>query len=289
LIKKGILLLGGTGSRLFPVTKSVNKHLLCVYNKPMFFYPLSVLMLANIRDILIVTAKNESKVFKNLLGNTNDLGLKISYEEQITPGGIPDALSLGREFSNNKSIALILGDNFFYGSLFSDLLKKSFQLKSGCGIYLYPTKNISSFAAAELNKKNKIIKIVEKPKKSKSNLAVSGLYLFDNKVFEYVNMIYPSKRKELEIVDIIKIYKKNKKLNYFKLGRGSAWMDMGTFEDLFEVNNFVKNLENRQNYQIACLEEIALNKKWVTKKNVKNRINFYKNSSYSNYLKNIII
>lgn len=255
----------------------------------MFFYSLSVLMLANIRDILFITAKDDANNFKKLLGDTKDLGLKITYKEQIIPGGIPDALSLGKDFSDNKCIALILGDNFFYGSLFSDFLKKSFNFKSGCGIYLYPTKNISSFASAEINLKNKIIKITEKPKKSKSNLAVTGLYLFDKKVFEYINMINPSKRKELEIVDIIKIYKEKKKLNHFKLGRGSAWLDMGTFDDLFKVNSFVKNIENRQNYQIACLEEIAFNKGWISKKNIKNRINFYKNSTYSKYLEGILL
>lgn len=287
MIKKGIILLGGKGSRLFPVTKNLNKHLLPIYNKPMFYYPLSVLMLGGIRDFLFIVNENQEQYFKNSLGNLSDLGIKVSFEIQKKPSGIPEGLILAKKFIKNEKVALILGDNFFYGSLFSALLKKSFKTKNiKCGIYLYPTRNISSFASAEFKKK-KIYKIIEKPKFSKSNLAVSGLYIFDSRSSFYATKLKPSKRSELEIVDLINIYRKKNDLTFFQLGRGSAWLDMGTFNDMSEASNFVKTLENRQNYKIACPEEIAYKNKWITKKNITKRIQFFKGSEYAEYLKKL--
>lgn len=286
---KGIILAGGAGSRLSPVTKSVNKQLLPIYNKPMIFYPLSVLMLGNIKNILIVVNKGQKKSFNNILGDGSDLGIRISYIEQDYPKGLPDAFILGEQFIKKSNIALILGDNFFYGSMLSPILKNAFKTSSGAKIFLYPTKNPSSYGIVELDKRNKIKKILEKPKVTNSNLAITGLYIFDNNAVKYSKQILPSKRKELEIVDLINIYKKKNNLKMTKLGRGSAWLDVGTFEDLHEANNFVQNVEKRQNYQIACIEEISLSKKWITKKNIKSRIKFYGNSSYSKYLKTLIV
>ena len=202
---KGIILAGGAGSRLSPVTKSVNKQLLPIYNKPMIFYPLSVLMLGNIKNILIVVNKGQKKSFNNILGDGSDLGIRISYIEQDYPKGLPDAFILGEQFIKKSNIALILGDNFFYGSMLSPILKNAFKTSSGAKIFLYPTKNPSSYGIVELDKRNKIKKILEKPKVTNSNLAITGLYIFDNNAVKYSKQILPSKRKELEIVDLINI------------------------------------------------------------------------------------
>lgn len=289
MIKKGIVLCGGTGSRLYPVTKSINKHLIPVYNKPMFFYSVSVLMLSDIRDILIVTGQNQKKYFQKILGKYKDLGVNFTFVEQNSADGIPNALLHAKEFVGEDKFALILGDNFFYGSNLTSIFKNILKKKTnGATIFLYPSKHPSNFGVVELNKKGQIYKILEKPLKTKSDLVITGLYLFDNKVFNIAEKLKKSKRNETEIVDIINFYKNKKKLKLIKLPRGSAWLDMGTFNDLIESSIFVQNIEKRQNYQIGCLEEIALRKKWIKNKNILNRIKEFKHSSYSNYLKDLI-
>ena len=288
MIKKAIILCGGTGSRLFPSTISSNKQLLPIYDKPMFFYPLSLLMLCVIKDYLFIVNPKQKKRFQQILRDENDLGIKIKFIEQLRPNGIPEAFILGKKFIGNDSVALVLGDNFFYGSMLTPLIKNSFLLEKGANIYLYPSKNPSSYGVVELNNKGKIEKILEKPKITKSNLVITGLYVFDKEVSKYVKKLKPSRRKELEIVDLIKIYHKKKELNLIKLGRGSAWLDVGSFDDLHSASNFVKNVEERQSYKIGCLEEIAYNNGWIKKFNILKRIEKFKNSNYSKYLKNII-
>ena len=288
MIKKAIILCGGTGTRMFPPTLASNKQLLPVYDKPMFYYPLSVLMLSGIRKYLFIINKDQKEKFKKLINPTKDLGIKIQYIEQEKPNGLPEAFILGKDFIGKDSVALMLGDNFFYGSMLTPLLKKSFLKKNGANIYLYPSKNTSSYGVVELDSKNRVKKIIEKPKKTKSNLVITGLYVFDKHVSKYAKQLKPSKRKELEIVDLINIYKKKKKLNLIKLGRGTAWLDVGNFDDLFSASNYVKNIEDRQSYKIGCLEEISFNNGWIKKKNILSRIKKYKNSKYSFYLKDII-
>ena len=288
MIKKAIILCGGTGSRMYPATLAINKQLIPVYDKPMFFYPLSLLMLCGIKEYLFIINPGQKEKFQDLLEPTNDLGIKIEYIEQSEPNGLPEAFILGENFIGNDSVALILGDNFLYGNMLTPLIKKSFNLSNGANIYLYPNKNTSAYGVVELGKDNKIKKIVEKPKYTKSNLVIVGLYTFDKDVSKYAKTLKPSKRKELEMVDLINIYKKKETLNLIKLGRGTAWLDVGNFDDLHSVSNFVKNIEDRQSYKIGCLEEISLNNGWIIKKNIQNRIKKYKNSIYSKYLNTII-
>ena len=287
MIKKGIILAGGLGTRMSPITKSVNKQLLPVFDKPLIYYPLSILMLAGIREILIIVNKGSVHQFKKILKNGENFGIKINYAEQDKPRGLPDAFKIGKKFIGNNSVALILGDNFFYGQSLSEKLKKIAKLKSGASIFVHPVKNPSRFGIAEL-KGNKIISLKEKPKKSKSNLAITGLYFFDNSVIKKTLKIKRSKRNELEIIDLLKIYKNNKKLKIEQLGRGAAWLDAGTIEDLTQTSIFVSAIEKRQGLKIACLEEIALLNKWIEKKDVKNAISFYGNCDYSKYLKSLI-
>lgn len=288
MIKKAIILCGGTGSRMYPTTLAINKQLIPVYDKPMFFYPLSLLMLCGIKEYLFIINPGQKEKFQDLLEPVNDLGIKIEYIEQSKPNGLPEAFILGENFIGNDSVALILGDNFLYGNMLTPLIKKSFNLTNGANIYLYPNKNTSAYGVVELGKDNKIKKIVEKPKYTKSNLVIVGLYTFDKDVSKYAKTLKPSKRKELEMVDLINIYKKKETLNLIKLGRGAAWLDVGNFDDLHSVSNFVKNIEDRQSYKIGCLEEISLNNGWIIKKNIQNRIKKYKNSIYSKYLNTII-
>jgi glucose-1-phosphate thymidylyltransferase len=287
MIKKGIILAAGKGSRLSPLTKIFNKQLLPLYDKPMIFYPLSVLMLAGIKDILIITNPNEDEQFKKVLQNGNDLGIKISYAEQQKPNGLPEAFVIGEEFINNSDVALILGDNFFYGQGFGGTLKKRVKHKSGATVFTYQVNNPEKYGVIEIKNK-KITNIVEKPKKNKSNLAITGLYFFDKKAVNFSKKLKPSKRKELEIVDLLKQYLKIKKLNVENLGRGSSWLDTGTAENLFETSQFISNIEKRQGLKIACLEEIALNNKWISKKQIEKRISFYGDCDYSKYLRKII-
>ena len=288
MIKKGIILAGGTGSRMSPLTKAVNKQLLPIYDKPLIYYPLSVLMLAGIKDILIIVNKGQLSQFKKVLPNGNNLGIKISFAEQSYPRGLPDAFNIGKNFIGSDNIALILGDNFFYGQSLTEQLKKCVKLKSGATVILHPVSNPSSYGVACVNKKNKIVKIIEKPKKNISNLAITGLYFFDNKAVNYCKKLKPSKRNELEIVDLLNIYKKNKSLSCKFLGRGGAWLDAGSIKDFYETSAFVAALENRQGLKIACLEEIAHNNKWINKKEILNAVKFYGKCNYSQYLLNFI-
>jgi len=288
MIKKGIILAGGTGSRMSPLTKAVNKQLLPIYDKPLIYYPLSVLMLSGIKDILIIVNKGQLNQFKKILPIDNNLGIKITYAEQKYPKGLPDAFLIGKKFIGNNNIALILGDNFFYGQSLTQKLKKCVKLKSGAKVILHPVSNPSSYGIANINTKNKITKIIEKPKKTFSNLAVTGLYFFDNKVIKYSENLKPSKRNEIEIVDLLNKYKRKNKLSAEFLGRGGAWLDTGSIKDFYNTSAFVSALENRQGFKIACLEEIALNNKWIGKKNIIEAIKFYGKCNYSQYLSNLI-
>jgi len=288
MIKKGIILAGGTGTRMSPITKAVNKQLLPLYDKPLFFYPLSVLMLAQIRDILIIVNKGQIDQFRKVLPNGNRLGIKIQYAEQDKPKGLPDAFLVGENFINNQPVSLILGDNFFYGQSLTKKLIKCTKLTSGAKVFLHPVKKPSLYGIATINKKNKITKIIEKPKKTNSNLAVTGLYFFDNKVVNFCKSLKPSKRNELEIVDLLNKYKKNNKLTAEIIGRGGAWLDTGSIENFNDTANFIASIENRQGFKIGCLEEIAFNNNWISKKTIKDSINFYGNCDYSKYLYSII-
>ena len=289
MIKKGIILSGGLGTRMSPLTKAVNKQLLPIYDKPLIYYPLSVLMLSGIRDILIIVNKGQVNQFKKILPSGNNLGITISYVEQKYPKGLPDAFQVGKNFIKNSNVALILGDNFFYGQSLTKKLKNCIKLKNGAKVILHPVKNPSAYGVAKINKKNKIIKIVEKPRKSFSNLAVTGLYFFDNNVVNYSKNLKPSKRKEIEIVDLLNKYKNKNKLSAEFIGRGGAWMDAGSIEDFYNTSAFVSAMENRQGLKIACLEEIAFNNKWINKKKVVEAIKFYGNCDYSKYLSAFII
>jgi len=287
MIKKGIILAGGNGSRLSPLTKIINKQLLPLYDKPLIFYPLSILMLAGIKDILIITNPNENKHFEKILGNGSDLGIKIKYLEQKKPNGLPEAFIIGEKFIDNQSVALILGDNFFYGQGFTDRLRKVIKEKSGSTIFVYRVSHPQDYGIVEMRNK-KIINIKEKPKKSKSDLAITGLYFFDKNAVPLSKKLKPSKRKELEIVDLIKKYQIKNKIKVEFMGRGSVWLDTGNIENFFETSQYIATVEKRQGQKIACLEEIALNNKWINKSKIVKQIKFYGNCDYSKYLKKLI-
>ena len=284
MIKKGIILAGGTGSRMSPVTKAVNKQLLPLYDKPRFYYPLSILMLAKIKDILIVVNKGQVNQFKKVLPNGKNLGIKITYIEQEEPRGLPDAFIVGEKFIGDNSVALILGDNFFFGENLTKSLLQCTKLTKGAKVFLHPVKNPSLYGVATIDKKNRIVKIIEKPKKTASNLAVTGLYFFDNNVVKYSKSLKPSKRKEIEIVDLLNKYKNKNQLNGEIIGRGGAWLDTGSIIDFNNTSNFVAAIENRQGFKIGCIEEIAFNNKWVNKGNIADAMKFYGNCEYSKYL-----
>jgi glucose-1-phosphate thymidylyltransferase len=288
MIKKGIILAGGYGTRMSPLTKAVNKQLLPIYDKPLIFYPLSVLMLAGIRDILIIVNKGQLSQFRKILSDGSRFGVKIKFLEQDSPKGLPDAFILGEKFIGKDNVSLILGDNFFYAQSLTKKLKDCIKLSSGCKVLLHPVNSPNLYGVATVNKNKKILKLVEKPKKSKSNLAVTGLYFFDNKVIEYSKTLKPSGRNEIEIIDLLNKYKKKNKLKAEFLGRGGAWLDTGSISDFYNASSFVSALENRQGLKIACLEEIAFNYKWINKKQVENAIKFYGNCLYSQYLNKIL-
>ena len=288
MIKKGIILAGGLGSRMSPLTKAVNKQLLPLYDKPLIFYPLSILMLAGIKDILIIVNKGQLSQFKKILPEKNNLGLKIVYNEQLKPAGLPQAFTIGEKFIGKDNVSLILGDNFFYGQSLTKILKKNIFFKKGAKVFLHPVKNPNQYGVASLDKKKKVIKLIEKPKKTKSNLAVTGLYFFDNKVIELAKKLKPSSRGELEIVDLLNIYKRKGDLSAEFIGRGGAWLDTGNVKDYYDASNFVSAIENRQGLKIACLEEISLKNNWINKKEIKKSISFYGNCDYSKYLKSLI-
>ena len=284
---KGIILAGGKGTRLYPLTKSISKQLLPIYNKPMIYYSLSTLMLASIRDILIISSPEDIPLYQKLLGNGSQLGINIKYKLQTDPNGLAEAFIIGEEFIDNQKVALILGDNFFYGQNFSSILKQA-MTNSGATLFLYSISNPSAYGVAEINNKKQIISIQEKPKKPKSNRAVTGLYFFDANVCQYAKSLSPSLRGELEITDLNKIYLENQSLNYVTLGRGFTWMDAGRFETLHSLGTFVSSLQNRQGMQIGCIEEIALNKGWINVDQLKVLINFLGNNEYTNYLNKLI-
>ena len=287
MIKKGIILSGGKGTRMSPLTKAVNKQLLPIYDKPLIYYPLSILMLAKIRDILIVVNKGQLEQYKKLLPDGKNLGIKISYAEQDRPRGLPDAFLLGEKFIGKSGVSLILGDNFFYGQYLSEKLKQSIKVKNGAKVFLHKVKSPEKYGVAKI-KNDKIILIKEKPKKYFSDFAITGLYFFDKNVVSYSKELKPSKRGELEITDLLNKYKKKNKLTADFIGRGGAWLDTGSISDYYKTSNFVSAIENRQGFKIACIEEIAFLNKWITKKNVKDAIKFYGNCEYSAYLKKLI-
>ena len=289
MIKKGIILAGGMGTRMSPLTKAVNKQLLPIYDKPLIYYPLSILMLAKIRDVLIIVNKGQLNQYKKLLPSGKNLGINISFKEQNKPRGLPDAFILGEKFIKKSSVAMILGDNFFYGQNLSKLLHNCAKLKNGAKIVLHSVQNPELFGVAKINLKNKkILKIIEKPKKFVSNHAITGLYFFDNNVVNYAKKLKPSKRGELEIIDLINCYKKTNKLTPEFIGRGGAWLDTGSISDYYKTSAFVQAVENRQGLKIACIEEIAFLNGWIKKREINDQIKFYGNCEYSNYLKKLV-
>ena len=287
MIKRGIILAGGNGSRVGPSTKAISKQLIPLADKPIIFYSLSILMLLNIKNILIIVKKEDLTSFKKLLGDGRDFGIKINYAIQQKPNGLPDAFLIGKKFIKNNNVALILGDNFFHGQGLIELLNNKIKnFNSGANIFSYNVRNPGAYGVIEENKKK--IKIIEKPKKTNSKRAITGLYFFDKNVSKLSSKLKKSKRGELEIIDLIKIYLKNNKLTITELGRGSAWLDTGTSKDILKAGNYIEIIEERQNQKIACLEEISFKKNWINKNLMNKRINFYGKSDYSNYLKEIL-
>ena len=288
MIRKGIILAGGKGTRMSPLTKAVNKQLLPIYDKPLIFYPLSILMLAGIKEILIIVNKGQLYQYKKLIPNGNNLGIKITYLEQDKPRGLPDAFVIGEKFIGKDNVAMILGDNFFYGQNLTSKLQENTKIKKGARVVLHKVQHPEAFGVAKVDKKNRILSIKEKPKKFLSDLAITGLYFFDNKVVELAKKLKPSKRGEVEIVDLLNFYKSKRQLSADIIGRGGAWLDTGSIEDFYKTSTFVSAIENRQGFKIACLEEIALNNKWISKKQIIKAISFYGNCEYSTYLRKLI-
>lgn len=285
-MRKGIILAGGEGTRLFPSTMHISKHLLPIYDKPMIFYAISVLIMANIKDILIITKQKDIKLYKDIFSDGSQYGVKISYEIQNKAAGIAEAFLIGEKFLSGEKSLLILGDNLFYG----DGLEKKLSIaskKKGATIFIHPVFNPNEYGIAQI-KNNKIINIVEKPKIPKSRMAVTGIYFFDENATKYARNLKPSKRGELEITDLNNLYLKKHSLNYQVLGRGYAWFDAGTHQGLLDASQFVKVMQERQGHLISCIEEISLKKKLITKKDLREKIKIYKNSSYGQYIKSIL-
>ena len=287
MIKKGIILSGGMGTRMSPLTKAVNKQLLPIYDKPLIFYPLSILMLSKIKNVLIIVNKGQLKQYKKIIPDGKRLGMNITYKEQIKPKGLPDAFILGKNFIKKDKVAMILGDNFFYGQSLTKMLTKCVNIIEGAKVILHKVVNPENFGVAQVKDK-KIVKIKEKPKKFFSDLAITGLYFFDNKVIEYAKKLKPSKRNELEIVDLLNQYRIKNRLSAELIGRGGAWLDTGSIEDFYKTSNFVSAIENQQGFKIACIEEISLSNGWIKRSDIKKSIRFYGNCNYSKYLKKII-
>lgn len=284
---KGILLAGGTGSRLSPATDSISKHLLPIYDKPMIYYPLSVLMLAKIRDILIICDPNQIRNYSNLLGNGSKFGINLKYKVQKKPEGIAQGIKIAGSFIKNKKCCLILGDNIFYGSNFISVLERArLQLDRGALIFGYPVNNPEDFGVAYLHG-DKVTSIKEKPKNSKSNLAIPGLYFYDENALDYVQKLRKSKRGEYEITDLNKIYLKKGLLNIHNLGRGFAWLDTGNHSSLLTASNFIQTIEDRQDLKVACLEEIAISNKWLSVDKLRSILKNKPKSSYYEYLRRI--
>ena len=287
MIKKGIILAGGLGTRMSPITKSVNKQLLPIYDKPLIYYPLSVLMLAGIKEVLIIVNRGQVSQFKKILKNGENFGIKIQYKEQKQPNGLPEAFIIGEKFIDKNGVALILGDNFFYAQSLTKTLQNATKLRNGAKVFLHPVSNPKLYGIASIKNK-KIISLKEKPTSTNSNLAVTGLYFFDKNVVSISKTLKPSKRKELEIIDLLNIYRKKNRLSAEFLGRGGAWLDAGSIDDYYDTTSFVSAIQKRQGFKIACLEEIALTKKWINKNTLKESIKFYGNCDYSKYLKRLL-
>lgn len=281
---KGIILAGGSGTRLYPITKSISKQLLPIYDKPLVYYSLSVLMLADIKEILVISTPEHLPQYQDLLGNGEDFGIEISYTVQQKPNGLAEAFILGESFIGNSNVALILGDNIFYGQGFSSILNSASSRSVGASIFGYQVKDPERFGVAEVGKNNMVISIEEKPKAPKSNLAITGLYFYDNNVVEIAKSIRPSKRGELEITSVNQIYLNEDLLKLEILGRGFAWLDTGTYETLLQASHFVETIEKRQGFKIACLEEIAYRKKWISLSKLLEKADLLKKSPYGNYL-----
>lgn len=285
---KGIILAGGSGTRLYPLTKSISKQIMPIYDKPMIYYPLSVLMLANIREILIISTERDLPVFRELLGDGSDFGVKLEYKVQAKPNGLAEAFLIGEEFIGDDNVALILGDNIFFGSGFSGLLEEAGKITEGAVIFGYPVKDPTSYGVVEFDQNGKAISLEEKPKVPKSNFAIPGLYFYDNTVVEKAKNVKPSSRGELEITTINEMYLNEKNLNVRILGRGIAWLDTGTHEALLEAANFVEAIQKRQGFYIACIEEIAYKKGWIDNKKIEELAETLQKTEYGKYLKELL-
>lgn len=281
---KGIILAGGSGTRLYPLTKSISKQIMPIYDKPMIYYPLSVLMLANIREILIISTERDLPVFKELLKDGSELGLKLEYKVQEKPNGLAEAFIIGEEFIGDDNVALILGDNIFYGSGFRGLVEEAAKLESGAIVFGYPVKDPRAYGVVEFDETGKAISLEEKPENPKSNYAIPGLYFYDNTVVEKAKNVKPSARGEIEITTVNEMYLSEGKLNVKNLGRGVAWLDTGTHDALLEAANFVQTVQKRQGFYIACIEEIAYAKGWINKEQLLKLAEPMMKTEYGKYL-----
>ena len=283
--RKGIVLAGGAGSRLYPITRGVSKQLLPIYDKPMIYYPISVLMLAGIRDILIITTKEDIDSFRRLLGEGTDFGINLEYAIQPTPSGLAQAFIIGEKFIGNSCVCLVLGDNIFFGEGFRPMLERTAKQTS----FGYQVKDPERFGVVEFDKNNKVVSIEEKPKKAKSHYAITGLYFYDNSVIEVAKQVKPSERGELEITSINQVYLERGDLDIKLLGRGFAWLDTGTNESLLAASQFVETIESRQGYKVACLEEIAFNNKWISRNELQIIGEKMSKSNYGNYILSLLV